>query len=97
MGQQQDPSTRSIITRTDVPPPGNSYQSPSPEAQQLNTTTQLELSANDCNVLDLSTPFLTHDEVSLDSTYEPISGLFNGDFLYDIELQGFLDGMLATF
>lgn len=37
------------------------------------------------------------DGGSLVSTYEAGSGLLGGDYLCDIELQGFLDGLFATF
>lgn len=79
----------------------NSYETAIPERMPLNATREMansEIAPGNTDVLDPSVvPSLIQDTGFLPSTYDTGPGLFDGDFPYDVEFQGFLDGMFATF
>ena len=74
----------------------NSYDPAISEGMVMNPTSQIP--HGNPNTLDPSTTLgLIQDGGSLPSTYETSSCFFDTDFNYDVGLQGFLDGMFATF
>ncbi|KAE8360996.1 hypothetical protein BDV27DRAFT_148185 [Aspergillus caelatus] len=92
----------SIDTHPDtLPSPENSDEPAIPYGMSLHATSQMANTGNppgNADALD-GNPILSlmQDRGSSFSTYDTGSGLFDGDFFYNLEFQGFLDGMFATF
>ena len=79
----------------------NSCELGNPVGTPVSATSQMGNSKNpprNTDALDQGAfPSFMQNIESLSSAYEPGSGLYNDGFHYDVELQGFLDSMFATF
>lgn len=79
--------------------PGSDQETPIPDAA-LNNLVRVQgtgFNPGDANALNSQDPINPmHDRWS-STAFETGSGLFDGDFQYDVELQAFLDSMFATY